>query len=143
MERIYTLIKGYEKLNQRFGRWPSFHDSEIVTIHLNRDAGQPLTSPVIRITIHIFQIEVSPDDPNRNDSLATIVFRDVDNIKLSGFNHQNPIGDFGFFKTHSERLGRDIFNVTFKPCSSFDCSFECGEIEIESVVPFIPPQWKA
>jgi hypothetical protein len=31
-------IKGSEKLVEIYGRWPSFHDSEILRFHLNRDA---------------------------------------------------------------------------------------------------------
>jgi hypothetical protein len=40
-------VKGSEKLLSRFGVWPSFHDSEVVSFSMVRDEGQPLFSPAL------------------------------------------------------------------------------------------------
>ena|SRR5215831_12962360 len=139
---LYERIIGYEKLAAVYGHWPSFHDSEIVSIRLDRDAGQPLTGALLTVWWHVFRIEVAPDHPQRDDRLVSIVFRKIEDLHLTDFNHQNAIIDFTLSCRYSSRLRRDTYAIQFKQGFGVDCSFECGEMEILSVEPFTPPEWK-
>lgn len=142
MEALYKAIIGHEKVTNSFGHWPSFHDSEVVSVRLDRDEGKICTGPVLTVSIHLFRLEVAADDPNRNNTVTTVQFREVEELKMTDFNHQNAISDLVLFQTHSDRLKKDIFAVEFRPGFGMSCSLKCGEIEVLSVEPFTP-KWGA
>ena len=137
-DQIVRRIIGYKKLVGRFGQWPSFHDTEVVSIRLDRDQGEALTSPVATFSIHVFNLNVAPDHIDRNNSVATLCFRDIEFFKMSDFNHQNAILDLIISDRLVERLKRRSFVVIFRLASGAEWSFECGEIEVLSVEAFKP-----
>jgi hypothetical protein len=138
MNDIYRLIHGHEQIVDRFGKWPSFHDSEIISLNLDRDDGKALTGPILTLSINLFRLEVAPNHADRRNTKATLKFSDVENMNLAEFNHQNAISDFVISKQYSERLKRDIFNVELKPGFGVRCQFQCSKIEVLSVEPFTP-----
>jgi hypothetical protein len=98
MGEIESLIQGSEKLTSVFDGWPSFHDAEVVDLHIWRgevkggDWDDSNVFPVLTITVRILEA-TQPDatgEPDR-DVLATFRFHDVDDLILQGFNHQNAI----------------------------------------------------
>jgi hypothetical protein len=138
MEEIYKSVLGYEKLVRSFGCWPSFHDSEIVSARLDRDQGDPFKGPVLTVAVHLFRLEAAPEASDRNNTLTTICFRELEKFMMSDFNHQNAVEGLVLTSRYSERLRRQVFGVHFLPGFGMDCSFECGEIEVLSVEPFTP-----
>jgi hypothetical protein len=60
MANVETHIEGSEKLTCIFGRWPSFHDAEVVDLHLWR--GDSMTErshprfPVLTTKIHLWEL---------------------------------------------------------------------------------------
>jgi hypothetical protein len=140
--KILKRVIGNGKLVTRFGQWPSFHDTEVVSIRLDRDRGEALTGPLATFVIHLFRVEVAPDHPERSNSLVTLGFRDIEFLKLSDFNNQNALIDLDISERFVERLKRSSFVVVFKMAQGTDWSFECGEIEVLSVEPF-EPKWGA
>jgi hypothetical protein len=142
VEPVYKSVTNHEKLTAVYGRWPSFHDTEVVSIRMDRDAGAPFTGVQLTVTFHVFRIEVAPDDPARDNRLVTLVFRAAEQLSLRDFNHQNAIIDFVLSLGRSERLNADIFYIHLKQGFGVDLSFECRAIEVLSVEPFTP-QWGA
>jgi hypothetical protein len=140
MSSIESHIVGSEKLTGIFGRWPSFHDAEVIEFHLWRGDIKPgdwddsNVFPVITAKIHIFI-----ESPESQHTLATIRFEDVDELKMEGFNHQNAslglsisLRDRGKFET-----GEDLppyLVVQFQPAFGVSASFCCFRIEVVDAV---------
>ena len=49
------VVKGHEKLTEIFGRWPSFHDSEVISIRLERRGRDKWEEPVAYVSVHVFE----------------------------------------------------------------------------------------
>jgi Immunity protein 50 len=142
METQCKHVIGREKIVAAFGKWPTFHDSEVVSIFLERDAGKENTPAQMFVKLHAFRIEVGPDDPERNNSLVTFLFKGLEQLKLMDFNHQNAINGIAIDTLTSEELQRQVFKVTFQQGFGLYCEFHCDEIEVQSIEPY-RPQWGA
>ena len=46
------VVKDAELLAKIFGRWPSFHDAEIISVFVTREGADP---PVMDLKIHVFE----------------------------------------------------------------------------------------
>jgi hypothetical protein len=145
MANIEVLIEGSERLTNVFGRWPSFHDAEIVDLHLWR--GDSMTErrhprfPVLTAKIHLWELTNEIDGLGyyvlRNHTLATIRFHDVLNLEIKGFSHQNVI--FGLYiesKELSEGPWKRSFAVEFEPVAEFGATFQCSRIEVVDAIPW-------
>jgi len=145
MANIETLIEGAEKVTSIFGFWPSFHDAEIVELHLWR--GDSLTErshprfPVVTAKIHLWEITNEIDAKGyyvlRNHTLATLRFHDALHLEIKGFSNQNVI--FGL-SIKSEELSegpwKHLFAVDFKPVAEFEITFQCSRIEVVDAIPW-------
>jgi hypothetical protein len=71
-----TRIKNEKALTDIFGRWPSFHDAEIISIYLDR-SGQD--GPSLEAKIHLFEMTNRVDAKGyyvlKNHILVTFRFR--------------------------------------------------------------------
>lgn len=139
-----TVVTGHEKLTGLYNRWPSFHDSEVLSIHLDREGPE---APVALIRVHLF--EGSPDAANpgriawKNHSVATLKFKSVVGLELSDFNRQNAIFDLGI---ELAPAGHDdvtwagpAYEVVISSSYGVGGSFICSSIEVVSVEKKIPP----
>jgi hypothetical protein len=79
---IFLDLPGGREFADWFGRVPSFHDAEIVDLHLRRSA------PSI-IRIHTWH--VTPSFETDKHAVVTFAFDEVVDIELEGFNRQNVI----------------------------------------------------
>jgi hypothetical protein len=81
-------IPGADEFVSWFGRWPSFHDAEVVSLKLER-AGQS------QLSIHCFhmtsQVDASGHYATEKHALATFSFVEVTDCELYGFNCQNVL----------------------------------------------------
>ena len=90
-------ILHHDRLTRHFGRWPSFHDGEVIDVHLWRGQIAPgewndnNRMPVI--TASILVARATQTDPHGPDVLATLRFHDVDAIRLDDFDNINQIVD--------------------------------------------------
>jgi hypothetical protein len=71
---------GAEELARRFGRWPDFHDWEVLEILLSRDGPS-----------HI--VLQSPPEPSH---IVTFELRDITDLELADFSVQNVVGAVWF-----------------------------------------------
>lgn len=148
MANIETEIEGIEKLTRIFGRWPSFHDAEVVDLHLWQGDGvserTDLGFPVLTAKIHLWEMTNEVDAKGyyvlRNHTLATLRFHDVLNLEIKGFSHQNVI--FGLTiesKELSEGPHKRSFSVTFEPIVEFIARFECSHVSVLDAIPWKLP----
>ena len=137
-------IQNSELLIETFGKFPTFHDAEVVQISLKRkNSGR--YCPTLEALISISNYN------SVEKFLVKLVFINIFGLKLENFNYQNVLGnlyvsDFSeeFFentkhdkrllgvvsKTEVERLN---YYVKFEYCFGIEAEFLCNEVVIDSV----------
>jgi Immunity protein 50 len=90
---MMDVINNSHFLTETFGRWPSFHDAELVSLLLTREH-EDLVS--LEAKIHVFETtpNVGPSGAyvSRNHVLVTLTFSGVrEDVSIRWFNHQNVI----------------------------------------------------
>jgi hypothetical protein len=136
MSNIADKIENSVLLTDIFGRWPSFHDAEVISIELFRNP-KGTGEPSLRAKIHTF--EMTPEIDNRgfyilkNHVLATILFRGIDENHVAGFNQQNVLRDLVITDISSRQLERLNFEVRFPSSFGVEAEFKCRAVEVEAV----------
>ena len=96
---IESFIDKSEKLANIFGYWPSFHDAEVLDLHLWRGhidrENKVYKFPVLTLKIHAWELTSEVDSNGyfvlRHHTLVMLRFRDVKDFRMEGFNQQNAI----------------------------------------------------
>ena len=139
MKNIETAIEGSEKLISIFGRWPSFHDAEIIELQLWRGDVNPDKEPVLTLKMHCFEItkEVNAEGyfVRRNHTLSTFKFHNVDDLKMQGFNHQNAIFGLSIDRLERSQAPSPYFTVELEPAYGIEASFTCLRVEVSEAIP--------
>lgn len=114
-------IEGAAELEEWFGYWPSFHDAEIVSLHLNRTGSSSLR-------VHTWEMTKEIDDKGyyklAKHVVVEFVFEVVCGLSLSGFNQQNVIFGLGIEKTDSG------FRVALDDCYGLAGSIEAEKLSL-------------
>ena len=118
-------IPGAAELHGWFGYWPSFHDAEIISLHLNRKGSSSLR-------VHTWEMTKEVDEKGyyvlAKHVVVEFIFEAVTGLSLNGFSHQNVIFGLGIEKT-------DVgFRLTLE-----DCYGLAGTIEVERMSISITP----
>jgi hypothetical protein len=91
------LIHSSNLLTDAFGRWPSFHDSEILSIKVERTAEIGPGNVQIEMSVYIIDWKHAFKDVElKTDCLATFQFFHCSDIHFDQFNQQNQMGDLFF-----------------------------------------------
>lgn len=135
------VVKGYGKLTEIFGRWPSFHDAEVLSMSLERRGRDEWEGPIFRVSVHLFEgvrdNQASKGIKYINHAIVTFRFDTVVDLSVANFNQQNAIMDL-IFEAGSPR-SKDIvwpgpaYRVTFEPSFGVSCSFVCSSVQIDSI----------
>jgi hypothetical protein len=114
-------ISGGAELQEWFGYWPSFHDAEIISLHLNREANSSLR-------VHTWEMTKEMDDKGyyvlTKHIVVEFIFEAVSALSLEGFNAQNVIFGLAIEKTDSG------FLVMLDNCYGVSGSIEAGRISL-------------
>jgi hypothetical protein len=114
-----SRVQGASELEEWFGYWPSFHDAEVIGLHLNREGSSSLR-------VHTWGMTKEIDDKGyyvlTKHIVVEFIFDAVCGLSLNGFNHQNVIFGLAIDKTN---FG---FRVTLD-----DCYGLAGSIEAENI----------
>jgi hypothetical protein len=135
---IESLIIGSEKLTCIFGYWPSFHDAEVLELHLSRgdsDIDKGIYDfPVLSMKLHVWELTKEVDSEGylvlRHHTLTTLKFRDVADFRMEGFNHQNAILELSVARLARAEKPSPYFSVDFQPAFGMGASFQCLAIEV-------------
>ena len=142
-ETIYAGIPGGPELLTWFGRVPTFHDAEIVSITLSRRAPGTLS-------IHAWNMtrEVDPKGYFILDRHAVVTFTlgDIMDVQLDGFSPQNVISRLQIRRApvRPDRQSYDAFRsspqdyeIELEPCYGLNGRIRCKHVAI-SFVPAKP-----
>lgn len=130
VNEIAARVPGAHGLVEWFGRWPSFHDAEVVSIELNRTGAS-------RVKVHAFSMTSEVDSKGHyvteKHVLISFLLHDVSNVDLCCFNHQNVISGLDLQKT------ADGYDLILEPCYGVEGHIVAAQIAIE-FEPGIPEQ---
>ncbi len=121
-------IEGADKLLDRFGFFPVFHDGEILSVTLDRDtlaATFTLLVPEFKDKQHLGSVEV------------VLKFFDIEKFRLEEFNHQNVISSLTFETVieKTEYLQEELPRIHVDLDTLFGAwaTFSCSRIQVQSV----------
>jgi hypothetical protein len=141
---IEKLVEGSDKLTSIFGCWPSFHDAEVIDLHLRHsevaEHSRPRL-PVLTTKVHLWELTDEVDSQGfyvlKHHTLATLRFHDVLDLKMLGFTHQNVIFGLSIVpQERSEGPWERVFSVEFEPVAEFEAAFQCSRIEVVDAIPW-------
>jgi hypothetical protein len=100
-------IPGAEAVVAWFGRWPSFHDAEVVEAHFVRHG-------ISQLRLHFWNTRDEVDERGYyildKHAIVTFLFEGIEDMEIYGFNEQNVI-----FSLTVETEG-DSFLLTLDHC---------------------------
>jgi hypothetical protein len=139
MAAVETKIENSHLVTDIFGRWPSFHDAEVLEMTLNR--GERATyGPWLSATIHVFEMTSQVENGAyvlRHNSAVNFHFRELHELELDGFNQQNVLGGLRIVDVSDRELDGINFEVFFDGIYGVSASLQCRSINIESVEPYV------
>jgi hypothetical protein len=138
MADIALYIQKSHKLTDIFGYWPSFHDAEVIDLHLWRGNVDPEKNqyvfPVLIVTLHVWELAEQANESGhlvkRHHTLTTLRFQDVDAFSMAGFDHQNEIFELLIERRERSDGPSPFFFVELKPASDMSASFRCLRVEV-------------
>ena len=125
MSHETPTIPGADAVVAWFGQWPSFHDAEIVELHLNR-AGHSWVKLHAWLTTQTGEPGEQKISTDRH-AVVTFTLREVADLELTDFSAQNVI--FGLELEHRSEGHRLIL----KPCFGLSGFIQARAIEVEVV----------
>ena len=132
-------ILGVEQVTDIFGYWPSFHDAEIKWMRLDGRGPDGGIGPILEFGIHCFEMtdKVAPSGHYilRKHTLVHFRFREVTDLRLEEFNHQNAIFGLDIIDEADPSWERSYFRVTIDPSFGVGGSFHAVYPEIVSATP--------
>ncbi len=103
-------IIGKQIVEDYFGYFPTFHDSEVIEFYLNR------TKITAKILIYTFdtdnEINGSRNYRKKNECFISLEIENINDISLKGFNHQNVLDRIRFIDTDDNKI-KIIFDECF------------------------------
>ena len=107
---IYNTIPGGKELLEWFGQVPSFHDAEILDLHLRREGASTLRIHAWNMTSKVkngyFVLE--------KHAVVEFAIGGIVNLELDDFNHQNAIDGLTLSRVkYDENL--EIYEVLLEP----------------------------
>jgi hypothetical protein len=115
-------VAGSQALIEWFGRWPSFHDGEILSLSLNRSGSS-------RVRIHTWEMTTEVDAKGyfilRKHVIVSFFLDGLTDLELNGFSPQNVI--FGLSVQRSE----SGLQLRLDPCYGIAGTLTADAIRVE------------
>lgn len=139
----YLNIEGSEKILELYGKWPSFHDAEILSVNLDRGKAEGKFGPTVTINLHGFEITNELNDKGHYKTVkhAQIVFQFYDVVEFElthGFGTQNPLSGVSIEDVRSHQLEGINYSVGFGAHLNCDIELRCSSIMVASVEEGVP-----
>lgn len=134
------FIENAEMVTAIFGKWPSFHDAEVVSILLNREGAD---GPFLEATIHVSQMTSDIDEKGHfrsiHHTLVTLRFTHILLVGLKWFNGQNVLSNLYIEPlTNGDSEERGAFNILFGSSYGVEAEFNCDRIVVVDAAPYAP-----
>jgi Immunity protein 50 len=117
-------VDGARSLYEWFGSWPSFHDAEVISLHLDRRG-------ISSLAVHTWEMTKDVDDKgyyiHARHVVVEFTMKDVIDLNLNGFNHQNVIFGLGIERTENG------YRLTLDDCYGIAGDLEAKDISIRLI----------
>jgi hypothetical protein len=133
-------IEGVSKVIDAFGYFPSFHDGEIIELHLLRNTTPHEDWPTVSLlfTLHGWEVtsEVTPEGFYRLTKHHLLKFRfdHVDSVDLRFFNHQNVISALSIERIEPP-TDHALIQIEFGSCFGLEGGFRAVTGSVEDISP--------
>ena len=135
---MHEGIVNHEALTNVFGRWPSFHDAEVVRMRLDRGEGEP---PFLEADIHLWQTTGDLDERGyyalRHHTLATLRFDGISELELYEFNHQNVLWDLTLEDISELAMPDSRWSVSLATSFGVSGRLVCASISVARTEPYV------
>jgi hypothetical protein len=116
-----AAIDGAQSLYDWFGYWPSFHDAEILHLHLNRTGSS-------NMAIHTWHMSPDTDEKGfyilQKHVVVEFVLEEISDLELIQFSKQNVIFGLAIKKKNDE------FVLELDPCYGLAGRIEASRVSI-------------
>jgi hypothetical protein len=130
---VHRRIVGFESITNKFGCWPSFHDSEIA--ELNLFSGGVEKGGVVTLRLVFWKMSSRVGEKGyfelEHVSLGSFRFEHVEDLELVGFQEGNIL-----FGLEIEAAG-ELFSVVLNSVYGVSGSFKCRKIEVLELIPWV------
>lgn len=130
------VVQGAATLLAEFGgKWPSFHDAEVLRFTVERSAAPGVGEVTVGLLVHLRRFEsrgVGTVDYHQALVKSVVVdfrFMGVEDLSVSDFNHQNVIDDIAFSKGD----GAAPVSVEVSGIYGFEGGWRCQTVEVVGV----------
>lgn len=131
-------------LTDRFGRWPSFHDAEVIRARFEREG---LDAPFMECEIHVFEMTSEVDASGhyvlRNHTLVTLRFCNIGLEEFKWWNDQNALSGLHIEPVEeSTPYDRDDWSIEVVFGSSYGCEAKlvCTTVKVIAAKDFAKHQ---
>jgi hypothetical protein len=137
-----AIIENSTALTDIFGKWPAFHDAEVVSMTLDRQGLGGFQGPTLDAVIHVWEMTSEVDEKGyfvlRHHTLAKLRFFQVAELRLEQFNEQNVLFNLAFTDISEQQLASAPYHVELSPSYGVFADFNCQAITVVSADPFTP-----
>ena len=121
-----------------FGKWPSFHDAEVLGAVLDRSGPE---GPSVETMIHVFEMTSEIDSKSglyavKNRMLVTLRFTEISLQQIHGFNEQNVLSSLEVAELDPDAHEGRHFHVRLASLYGMDAEFECKRLIVGNVQPY-------
>jgi immunity protein 50 of polymorphic toxin system len=128
-EAKFPDIPGASGLFAWFGFWPSFHDGEVLSLHLDR-AGPS------QLRVHTWEGTPQVDSRGygvlQKHVVVTFILENISDLELDGFSHQNVLAELTLTELP------DGYELKLWPCYGISGEIKARSVRIE-FAPSMPP----
>jgi hypothetical protein len=132
---LQSFIEDAVILTSIFGKWPTFHDAEVVELYFERgqidQAANVFDLPVLTIKLLLF------DETGllsfEHQTIAALQFTSIEDFTMKHFNYQNAIYGLDLDSTDVDGVVR--FNVSLDGAFGMSASFNCAGIRVLNALP--------
>jgi hypothetical protein len=119
-----------------FGRWPSFHDAEVLRLRLDR---QGEAGPWLEADIYAFAMTSETDERGHyvldKQHVVTLRFDGLLALELRGFNQQNVISSLEIEEASSDEDPAVRWHVDLGSSSGMEAQFDCASVRVVALEP--------
>ncbi|MDI3383465.1 Imm50 family immunity protein [Xenophilus aerolatus] len=132
----YRFIDNFDKVLSHFGVWPSFHDGEVRRLVLDRMRQTETGASIPTIELSLLGWVMAADAWKvAAKAVVQIVFEDVFDVELEGFNNQNVITALNLRLVGGTEQKPEAMHVELEHCFQFSCEFKACRARVVSVSP--------
>ena len=131
---VLKHIVGADRLVDRFGRWPSFHDAVIIRITFDSVG---VSGPTAEMLAHTWAMTDTVNEKGyyvlEKHTLVRFRFEHLISFELSDFSCPAILNRLSFEPDTVD--GKTVVRVTLDPCAGFGGTLTCGRVVVADVTP--------